>query len=58
MSTRKKNMIAQKIIALVLLVVMILAIPAFDYDITAHILIVPLCLYMLFTHQEVMKLFQ
>lgn len=57
MSTRKKNIIAQRILSALLLVLSIVGLPYLDYDITAHIIIVPLSLYLLFTREAVMEIF-
>ena len=57
MSTRKKNIIAQRILSALLLVLSIVCLPYLDYDITAHIIIVPLSLYLLFTRKAVMDIF-
>lgn len=56
---RKKNMIAQKVIALVLLVLSIVALPALDYDATIHIIFIfPLCIYLLVTQEVVLEIFR
>lgn len=56
---RKKNMIAQKVIALVLLVLSIVALPALDYDATVHIIFIfPSCIYLLVTQEVVIEVFR
>lgn len=57
MSTRKKNIIAQRILSTLVLVLSIVGLPYLDYDITAHIIIVPLSLYLMFTRKAVIEIF-
>lgn len=57
MSTRKKNIIAQRILSTLVLVLSIVGLPYLDYDITAHIIIVPLSLYLMFTRKSVIEIF-
>ena len=57
MSTRKKNIIAQRILSTLVLVLSIIGLPYLDYDITAHIIIVPLSLYLMFTRKAVIEIF-
>ena len=57
MSTRKKNIIAQRILSTLVLVLSIVCLPYLDYDITAHIIIVPLSLFLMFTRKAVIEIF-
>lgn len=57
MSTEAKNFIAQKLLSALLLFLLIAGLPALDYDITAHVLLVPLCIYLLFTRSVVLEIF-
>jgi len=59
LTNRKKNMIAQRVIAFVLLVLSIVALPALDYDATIHIIFIfPLCIYLLLTQEVVIEMFR
>lgn len=58
MSTRTKNIVAQRVLSALLLILSIWGLPYLDYDITAHIIIVPLSLYLLFTSKPVLDMFR
>lgn len=57
MSTKAKNFITQKILAALFLFLLIVNIPTVDYDMT-HLIFAPLCLYLLFTRNVILKMFR
>ena len=57
MSTEAKNIIVQKLLSALMLFLLIAGLPALDYDITPHVIFVPLCLYLLFTRKAVLEMF-
>ena len=58
MSTKAKNIIAQRILSALLILLMILAIPYID-DITAHmIFLLPLSMYLLLTRKPILEMFR
>ena len=58
MSTKAKNIIVQRILSALLILLMILAIPYID-DITAHmIFLLPLSMYLLLTRKPILEMFR
>lgn len=58
MTKDMKNLIAQKVVSLLIIVALIVFLPYLDYDVTPHVVMMPLCLYLLFTRKALVEFFE